>query len=138
MTNGEILKYDGIIKNLIDNATDINSLAKFRLLGMLKQFEPIEQNYNTIREDNIRKLGTMSDDGRFGIFEPKREAFEDDDSFNTAFEDYEKTIKAFDDALNDVLNSESDIEIKKFKYGDIMNAGIPTKYLVAIYDLIEE
>ena len=138
MTNGEILKYDGIIKNLIDNATDINSLAKFRLLGMLKQFEPIEQNYNTIREDNIRKLGTMSDDGRFGIFEPKREAFEDDDSFNTAFEDYEKTIKAFDDALNEVLNSESDIEIKKFKYGDIMNAGIPTKYLVAIYDLIEE
>ena len=138
MTNGEILKYDGIIKNLIDNATDINSLAKFRLLGMLKQFEPIEQNYNTIREDNIRKFGTLSGDGRFGIFEPQRDDFENDEAFDRAYADYKKVIESFDNALNEVLESEADMEIKKFKYDDIMNAGIPTRYLVAIYDLIEE
>lgn len=138
MTNGEILNYNKIIKNLIDYATDINALVKFRLLGMLKQFEPIVQNYEKVREDYITKHGSTDESGRFGIFPPKQNEGEADEDFKNRVTEYENILKNFNTALDEILNSESNIEIKKFKYTEIMDAGIPSDYLVAIYDLIEE
>lgn len=138
MTNGEILNYNKIIKNLIDYATDINALVKFRLLGMLKQFEPIVQNYEKVREDYITKHGSTDEAGRFGIFPPKQNEDETDEDFKNRVTEYENVLKNFNTALDEILNSESNIEIKKFKYTEIMDAGIPSDYLVAIYDLIEE
>lgn len=138
MTNGEILNYNKIIKNLIDNTTDINALVKFRLLGMLKQFEPVIQNYEIVREDFIKKYGTYDESGRFGIFPPERKEDTTDEDYDKSVSEFDKLMVQFNDALDEILNSESDIKIKKFKYTDIMDAGLPTDYLVAIYDLIEE
>lgn len=138
MTNGEILNYNKIIKNLIDNATDINALVKFRLLGMLKQFEPVIQNYEIVREDFIKKYGTYDESGRFGIFPPERKEDITDEEYNKSVAEFDKLMVQFNDALDEILNSESNIEIKKFKYTEIMDTGIPSDYLVAIYDLIEE
>ena len=53
----EVLNYNRIIKAIIDNADDVNSLVKFKLLGMLKQFEPIVTNFETIRDEKIVKYG---------------------------------------------------------------------------------
>ena len=138
MTNGEVLNYNRIIKNLIDNTTEINALVKFKLLGMLKQFEPVVQNYEMVREDFIKNHGTYDESGRFGIFPPERKDDVSDEDYNKEVDEFEKIMTEFNTALDEILNSESGIEIKKFKYTDIMDAGLPTEYLVAIYDLIEE
>jgi hypothetical protein len=138
MTIQNILDYNEIIKAIIDNATDVNALIKFKLLGMLKQFEPVVANYETIRSEKIMKYGTTNEDGNTGIFAPKKENFDSDEDFNKATINFEETVKKFSDELNEVLQSESDIEIKKFKSSDIMDAGLPADYLLAIYDLIEE
>ena len=138
MKVSEILDYNNVIKAIIDNAKDVNALVKFRLLGMCKQFEPIVANFETIRQEKIAQYGTTDENGNVGIFVPKKEDFENDDDYKKASEEFETTIEKFTADLNEVLNSESDIEIKKFKYTDIMDAGLPSDYLIAIYDLIEE
>ena len=138
MKVSEILDYNNVIKAIIDNAKDVNALVKFRLLGMCKQFEPIVANFETIRQEKIAQYGTTDENGNVGIFAPKKENFENDDDYKKSSEEFETTIERFTADLNEVLNSESDIEIKKFKYTDIMDAGLPSDYLIAIYDLIEE
>lgn len=134
----DVLKYNRIIKAIIDNTTDVNALVKFKLLGMLKQFEPTILNYETIRVEKINEYGKPSDDGDMGIFPPKKEDFDNDDEYKKAHKEFEDTIKKFSDDLSEVEEAEADIEIKKFKYTDIMDAGLPADYLVAIFDLIEE
>ena len=138
MKVSKILDYNNVIKAIIDNAKDVNTLVKFRLLGMCKQFEPIVANFETIRQEKIVQYGTTDENGNVGIFAPKKEDFENDDDYKKASEEFETIIEKFTVDLNEVLNSESDIEIKKFKYTDIMDAGLPSDYLIAIYDLIEE
>ena len=134
----DILDYNRKIKIIIDNAKDVNALVKFKLLGMLKQFEPVIANFETVRNEKILKYGTTTEDGNIGIFEPKKDDYENDDDYNKAMDDYFDAIKKLNDDLNEVVESDIDIEITKFKYTDIMDAGIPSDYLLAIYDLIEE
>lgn len=138
MKTEDILKYDDIIKSLIDNATDINSLIKFKLLGMLKQFETEVQNFEKIRGELISKYGSTDDEGRIGIFTPIKENYDSDEEFNKAVKDYEDSVNKFNEELNVILESDSTTKINKFKAEDIMNAGIPADYLIALYDLIEE
>lgn len=138
MKVNEVLEYNRIIKAIIDNASDVNALVKFRLLGILKQFEPIVGNFETIRQEKIMEYGTQTEDGNTGIIPPKKEDFEKDEDYDKAFKTFEDTVKKFNDDLNEVANSEAEINLKKFKYTDIVDAGIPADYLVAIYDLIEE
>lgn len=134
----EILDYNRIIKSIIDNAQDVNALVKFRMLGMLKQFEPIVANFEQVRGEKITQYGTVSEDGTIGIFKPKEEDFESEDDYASAMQNYQEAINNVSTDLDEILDSEADVQIKKFKYTDIMDAGLPTDYLVAIYDLIEE
>lgn len=138
MKVADILNYNRAIKMIIDNATDVNSLVKFKLLGMLKQFEPAVTNFEIIREDKIKEYGSINKNGQFGIFEPKEDDFETVTDFEEAHKKYEETIDNFNKDLDEILNSESDITIKKFKYTDIMDAGLSSDYLIIIYELIEE
>lgn len=138
MKINDALRYNRIIKDIIDNATDVNALVKFRLLGILKQCEPIVEDFETVRNDLIRKYGKLEEDGNYGVFLPKRDDYEDDDSYNKAVEEYEQIINKLNDELKKVADSELDVKIQKFKYTDIMDSGLPTDYMLALYDLIEE
>lgn len=138
MTVNEVLNYNRIIKSIVDNAKDVNALVKFRLLGMCKQFEPVVSNFETIRGEKIREYGSEDENGNIGIISPKKEDFENDEDFEKANKDYEVAVEKFSKDLEEILNSETDIEIKKFKYTDIVDAGLPSDYLLAIYELIEE
>lgn len=139
MTVKEVLNYNTIIKSIIDDVKEVNALVKFRLLGMLKQFEPIVANYEIIRGEKIQKYGTTTEDGGFGIIPPKKENFENDEDFQKATEEFNSVIVKFKEEIEEVANSElEDFKLTKFKYSDIVDAGIPSEYLVAIYDLIEE
>ena len=134
----DILKYNRVVKAIIDNSTETNALTKFKLLGLLKQFEPVVQNFEKVKDDFINKHGTTSKDGMFGIFPPIKEDFENDESFENARIEYEKLIDQLNEDLNSVGNSNVELNISKIKYNDIMDAGIPAEYLVEIYELIEE
>ena len=67
---------------------------------------------------------------------PRQELY--DDEYQKAVEEYDNNIKQFSADMSKVLEPETEINIKKFKAEDIMNAGIPSEYLIHIYDLIEE
>ena len=138
MTVNEVLNYNQIIKSIIDNATDINALIKFKLLGMCKQFEPIVENFEKVRQDKIREFGTKNEDGNIGIVPPEKDKYENDEDFEKAQKEFNDAVDKFNKAIEEVTNSEIKIEIEKFKSADIMDAGLPADYLLAIYDLIEE
>lgn len=139
MTVKDVLNYNRIIKSIIDDVKEVNALVKFRLLGMLKQFEPIVANYETIRGEKIQEYGTPTEDGGFAIIPPNKDDFENDEDFQKATENFDSSVSKFKNEIAEIANSNlEDFKITKFKYDDIIDAGIPSEYLVAIYDLIEE
>lgn len=139
MTVRDVLNYNEIIKSIIDDTKDVSALVKFRLLGMLKQFEDIVTNYEIVRAEKIQKYGKATENGGYGIIPPKKEKFENDEDFQKAFDEFRSLMDNFDAEMKEVTNSElENFKITKFKYSDIIDAGIPSEYLVAIYDLIEE
>ena len=138
MTVREILRYNNTIKAIIDNAKDVNSLVKFKLLGVMKQFENTVANTENMRIELLAKYGKTDDGGMVSIKEPNRDDFDKEEDYKKAFDDYEKNYNQFMEEYIAILDSDADIEFKKFKSTDIMNMGIPSDYLVALYDLIEE
>ena len=59
----EILNLNQVIKLIIDNKElKIDSLLKFRLLGILKDIEPSVSNFEIIRNENIREFGQPVND----------------------------------------------------------------------------
>lgn len=137
MKVNEILQYDETMKNLIDN-TNMDVKIKFRFLNMRKQFEPVVQNFQQMREEILQKYSEKKEDGSMGIFEPERDAFESDKDYDAALKKFQDTVESFQKDVNSILNDDANIELVKFKAEDIMNAGIPSDALLAIFDLIEE
>lgn len=138
MKTRDILKYNDVIKNIIDNVTEVSSLVKFKFLGMLKQFEPIVNNYEMVRNELINKYGKPDNNGTIGIFLPQKEDYKSDEEFNSAMKEYEDIISELNKELDKILNEDITINIKKFKAEDIMSIGIPADFLMVLYDLIEE
>lgn len=138
MTIKEVLRYNTTIKSIVDDGMEITPLVKFRLLGMLKQFEPVIENFETIRNELIYKYGEPTVDGRYSIIMPIRENFENDDDYQNALKEYENTINTVNGELDTIVNSEADLKLRKFKCTDIMDAGLSADYLLELYDLIEE
>lgn len=137
MKVNEILQYDETMKNLIDNTT-MDAKIKFRFLNMRKQFEPVVQNFQQMREEILQKYSEKKEDGSMGIFEPERDAFESDKDYDAALKKFQDTVESFQKDVNSILNDDANIELVKFKAEDIMNAGIPSDALLVIIDLIEE
>lgn len=133
-----ILQYNDIFKNLIDNAKEINALVKFRLLGIVKQFEPIVTNFEIVREEKIRQYGKQQENGSIGIVSPDRDKFENEEEYNKAETEFHDAVAAFNADMNELLQSDVDIEIKKFKPDEVIDVGIPADFLVLLYDFIEE
>lgn len=138
MTVNDVLNYNQVFKSIIDNTTNVNALVKFKLLGMCKQFEPIIENFEKVRQDKIREFSNMNEGGNYGIIAPEKDKFENNEDFEKAQKEFDEAVEKFDAAIKEVTDSEVKIEIEKFKASDIIDAGIPADYLLAIYDLIEE
>lgn len=147
MTVKTILQYDDIMSNLIDN-TAIDAKTRFRFLNMRKQFEPIVENFKTVREDILKTYSEIREDGTMGIFkpeEPVKDQFDSNESYNDALSKYNdamdkfiETTKKFEADVNRILDDTVNIQISKFKVDEIMNAGLSSDALLVIYDLIEE
>ena len=119
---GTILDLNAMLKAIIDNTElKIDSLLKFKLLGILKNIEIPVNNFEAVRNEKIREYGKENDEGNIGISADDKESME-----------------KFTNDLNEVINSEVEVNIQKLKATDVFDKGLPAEYLVGLYSIIEE
>ena len=119
---GEVLSINKTLKSIIDdNQTKVDTLFKFKLLGIMKSLEIHVTNFETIRNEKIMELGKETEDGNVQI--PKEDA---------------DAIKKFNDSLIQVIESEVCVNIVKLKANDVFNKGVKSEYLIGLYPIIEE
>lgn len=118
----ELININQTLKYIIES-TDIkiDSLLKFKLLGIMKSIEPMINNFEIIRNEKIREFGTEMDDGSIQIVKDDMVA-----------------IQKFSESLEDVINSEVKVNIEKIKASDIFNKGIKAEYLAQLFSIIKE
>ena len=123
---GNILEINNILKSIIDNTElKIDALFKFKLLGIMKSFEIPIANFEVIRNDKIKEYGKELEDKNgnksIGIDADDKEA-----------------IAKFSKDINNVIDSEVDVNVEKLKAIDVFDKGLPADYLVRLYPIIEE
>ena len=117
-----VLDLNAMLKAIIDNTElKIDSLLKFKLLGILKNIEIPVNNFEAVRNEKIREYGKENDEGNIGISADDTESME-----------------KFTNDLNEVINSEVEVNIQKLKAVDVFDKGLPADYLVGLYPIIEE
>ena len=117
-----VLELNNMLKAIIDNTElKIDSLLKFKLLGILKNIEIPVNNFEAVRNEKIREYGKENDEGNIGISADDTESME-----------------KFTNDLNEVVNSEVEVNIQKLKAVDVFDKGLPAEYLVGLYSIIEE
>lgn len=115
----QILNINEYLKKIIDTEKNVDVLFKFKLLGIMKEFEPTVTNFDFIRNEKIAEYGTKSDDGMVSI-EPNTDAH-----------------KKFMDELNVILDSEIDVNITKIKATEALEKNVESNYLIGLYDIME-
>lgn len=119
---GIVLDLNTMLKAIIDNTElKIDSLLKFKLLGILKNIEIPVNNFEAIRNEKIREYGKESDEGNISISADDTES-----------------IEKFTKDMNEVINSDVEVNIQKLKSVDVFDKGLPAEYLVGLYSIIEE
>ena len=119
---GIVLDLNAMLKAIIDNTElKIDSLLKFKLLGILKNIEIPVNNFEAVRNEKIREYGKENDEGNIGISADDTESME-----------------KFTNDLNEVINSDVEVNIQKLKAVDVFDKGLPAEYLVGLYSIIEE
>lgn len=115
----EIIYANQILKTIIDN-TEIKMTPKlkFRLLSLMKEFEPIITNFEAVRNELISQYGKADDDGRVSIDR------EDEDAMNK-----------FNEAIQPLVEEDVDIHYKKLSQEEVFS--LPSDVLLALYPLIE-
>ena len=117
-----VLELNNMLKAIIDNTElKIDSLLKFKLLGVLKNIEIPVNNFETVRNEKIREYGKENDEGNIGISADDTESME-----------------KFTKDMNEVINSDVEVNIQKLKSTDVFDKGLPADYLVGLYPIIEE
>ena len=122
----DILNINQILKMIIDNSElNIDTLLKFKLLGIMKNIEVLVNNFEIIRNEKIREYGKET---------------EDENGNKTIGIDIndKECMKKFSDDLNKILDSDVEINIQKLKPSDVFDKGLPAEYLVGLYSIIEE
>ena len=117
-----VLDLNAMLKAIIDNTElKIDSLLKFKLLGILKNIEIPVNNFEAVRNEKIREYGKENDEGNIGISADDKESME-----------------KFTKDMNEVINSDVEVNIQKLKAVDVFDKGLPADYLVGLYPIIEE
>jgi len=115
----EIIYANQVLKTVIDNADiEITPKLKFKLLGIMKEFEPIISNFEVIRNELISQYGTKDDEGHISI---NREDTE--------------SMKNFNNAIQPLIEEEVNVNYKKLSQEEVFT--LPSDVLLALYSLIE-
>lgn len=118
----ELIILNQFIKNLIDcdAAQKIQTVFKFKLLGILKNMEIPIANFELIRNEKIKEYGTEDETGMISIPEEN-----------------ESLMKQFTEDLNELLESEIHVPIEKLNIDEVFQAGVTADDLVGLYGIIE-
>ena len=115
----EIIYANQVLKTVIDNADiEITPKLKFKLLGIMKEFEPIISNFEVIRNELISQYGTKDDEGHISI---NREDTE--------------SMKNFNNTIQPLIEEEVNVNYKKLSQEEVFT--LPSDVLLALYSLIE-
>ena len=121
MKLSEVITMNQTLKLIIDNEKNIESLFKFKLLGIMKSFENHIANFEVIKNEKIMEYGKETDDGNIGISQDDKDA-----------------IEKFNEDMLPVINSDVEINISKLKANEVFNMGLNADYLMGLYPIIEE
>ena len=123
---GNVLEINNVLKSIIDNTElKIDALFKFKLLGIMKNFEIPIANFEVIRNEKIKEYG--------------KELEDENGNKSIGIDANDKdTIVKFSEDINKVIESEVDVNIEKLKAINVFDKGLPTEYLVKLYPIIEE
>lgn len=120
---GDVLTINENIKKVIENKDlKLDALFKFRLLGIMKQFEGFVSNFNVVRNEKVVEYGTKSDE---------------DNQYKIDVKD-EETMKQFVKDLSEITNCEVSVNIEMLKAKDVFDVGLTADILMSLYPIIEE
>lgn len=118
----EVIDINTTLKSIIDDRnTKLDTLLKFRMLGVMKAIESHIMNFEAIKNEKIVEYGKENKDGVFQI--NKSDV---------------KAIEKFTEDVKQVLDSEVLINIQTFKPCEVIDNGLKSEYLIGLYPIIRE
>lgn len=113
----------GIIEN---NDSNITSLSKFKLLGIIRSFSGIYTDYDQTRQDLIRKYGepVLDDEGnKTGNIEIKKDS---------------ENMDKFVEEMNILRNQNIDVEFTSMTVGELFSLGLSAELYTIFMPIVEE
>ncbi len=118
----DILVINNAIRVLMDsNDIQLDASIKFKMLTILKQCSSHVENFESLRNEKIQEYGSKDDDGNY-----------------TIAKDDVVALRRFSSDINELAQTDVDINLQKIKANEIMKYSIPSAILVDLYDVIEE
>lgn len=113
----------GIIEN---NDSNITSLSKFKLLGIIRSFSGIYTDYDQTRQDLIRKYGepVLDDEGnKTGNIEIKKDS---------------ENMDEFVEEMNILRNQNIDVEFTSMTVDELFSLGLSAELYTIFMPIVEE
>ena len=113
----------GIIEN---NDSNITSLSKFKLLGIIRSFSGIYTDYDQTRQDLIRKYGepVLDDEGnKTGNIEIKKDS---------------ENMDKFVEEMNILRNQNIDVEFTSMTVDELFSLGLIAELYTIFMPIVEE
>jgi len=113
----------GIIEN---NDSNITSLSKFKLLGIIRSFSGIYTDYDQTRQDLIRKYGepVLDDEGnKTGNIEIKKDS---------------ENMDKFVEEMNILRNQNIDVEFTSMTVDELFSLGLSAELYTIFMPIVEE
>lgn len=113
----------GIIEN---NDSNITSLSKFKLLGIIRSFSGIYTDYDQTRQDLVKKYGepVLDDEGNeTGNIEIKKDS---------------ENIDKFVEEMNILRNQNIDVEFTSMTVDELFSLGLSAELYTIFMPIVEE
>jgi len=118
----ELLTINQALKTIIDDKqSNVDALLKFKLLGIMKEFQPHVENFEFIRNEKIVQYGQKTKRGNYQITKDNKTAMD-----------------KFKHDIDKILMSEVSLNIEKLKASCIFDKGVKAEYLIGLYPIIEQ
>lgn len=117
---GDLLSINQTLCLIIDDVQTTDFILKFKLLGIMKAFEPFVSNFEVIKNEKIIEYGKETEKGSFKISNGDRQAIEN-----------------FNRDLEKLVNNEVSVNADKLKANEIFDKGIKAEHLIRLYSIIE-
>lgn len=116
-----------ITKGIIENKdSDITSLSKFKLLGIIRSFSGIYTDYEQTRQDLVKKYGepVLDDEGnKTGNIEIKKDS---------------ENMDKFVEEMNVLRNQNIDVEFTSMTVDELFSLGLSAELYTIFVPMVEE